>query len=395
MQPLLYLHGSTSPTVTPGDEPLYLTPNPDYSYIQTLPHIYSCELQLSTPYHVDSVGAIERLRSAPEHLQALRQAGYDAVVYCAPHQPTRGASGWGNDAAQYLVLDTSKIHHWQPCERPAPAKLPATKPVISKPVFHATDTHFQQFEHSVDVGFHFGSRQAALARHQGAPKLDIEHVAPSALDQLSLQAANNTLPRTPQGEMLGFVLKRVGHPKANMVKSIMDMDLEELAEVGAEFRDKPVHPNFHTRCERATQGEGFHVKEGERVLYRTDNRADAKMLREHASNSYLKQAVLNIGRPLELPDLGRWSPRDVLKHAGADTEQLSELAALPNEAQPAYVQRTLNAMGYDSIAYTNEVEDPGSVSYIVFDAKQIHLIPPKLNLPEPPTHTLHHAPKQA
>lgn len=88
---------------------------------------------------------------------------------------------------------------------------------------------------------------------------------------------------------------------------------------------------------------------------------------------------LDCYRPLVMPDLGVWTFQVVTRHLQmeeaekfSDAEKWHTAWNRSNEAGWAAVHQSLTAAGYDCIAYANATEDPGSVSWIVWDASRIH-----------------------
>lgn len=74
--------------------------------------MHQAQFSPKTPYITDSLSLIEGLRNRPEHTATLKALGYDSVIYASRVNITKGASGWGNDAAQYVVLDHSVLSDW-------------------------------------------------------------------------------------------------------------------------------------------------------------------------------------------------------------------------------------------------------------------------------------------
>lgn len=90
---------------------------------------------------------------------------------------------------------------------------------------------------------------------------------------------------------------------------------------------------------------------------------------------------IDVYKPLQTPDLGTWNFEAVFNHLCRGTEILD--AHRPdlvwNEWMRSSIagwtalKEALAQAGFDSIAYQNETEDPGSISWIVLDASAIHL----------------------
>lgn len=77
-----------------------------------------------------------------------------------------------------------------------------------------------------------------------------------------------------------------------------------------------------------------------------------------------------IHSPLELPDLGNWSPMEMkpaLIANGFPSNEVNFASSMGSEGLRAY----LKSKGYDGIKYKNTVEHPGSTSYIALDPSQI------------------------
>lgn len=100
-------------------------------------------------------------------------------------------------------------------------------------------------------------------------------------------------------------------------------------------------------------------------------------------------AQLNIQNPIDLPDLGGhqyYQYEETLRAAGFLTEdEAAAIFAQPSghsggkdgyddhDGWKSRLVDCLMAKGYDGFTYTNDVEDPGSTSYIVFRPEQVHV----------------------
>lgn len=90
---------------------------------------------------------------------------------------------------------------------------------------------------------------------------------------------------------------------------------------------------------------------------------------------------IDVYRPLELEDLGTWTFQIVTQHLErnfSDTFPDHDIEAWrrgwneSNEAGWRALHQSLTNAGFDCIAYRNETEDPGELSWIVWDHKKIH-----------------------
>jgi hypothetical protein len=164
------------------------------------------------------------------------------------------------------------------------------------------------------------------------------------------------------------VARRIADPALDM------SDAARMARADAmQFKVKAFHgtPNkFEVREFSQTNDIGYHF--GTRKA--ADDRLD---LTAGRGQGYIGEFRLRAERPLDLPDLGDWNPGDIVAQArkrGAFTN--AEAKALRAKPGLSYddVKQALKEKGYDSIRYKNRVEDPGSVSWIVFDPDQIRHI---------------------
>lgn len=89
---------------------------------------------------------------------------------------------------------------------------------------------------------------------------------------------------------------------------------------------------------------------------------------------------IDVYRPLEVPDLGTWEFNTVVQHLarnesdrlGSDWELVWSAWNRSNEAGWNALKACITEAGFDCLAYRNETEDAGSVSWIVMDADKIH-----------------------
>ncbi len=179
-------------------------------------------------------------------------------------------------------------------------------------VYHGTETCFDRFDLDCCLGAHFGTAKAAVDRLRGLGKLRVEY-----------------LPyRLPDGQW--------------MVRE-------------QNWSNRP--PFEHGPFEDEGAADCF-------VLCAPPHRVPL-------------QYEIDVIRPLPLPDLGTWTFEIVIKHLCesdvlVDTENIWRAWNSSSEQGWASLKEALSRKGYDSVCYSNETEDPGSVSWIVFDPDRIH-----------------------
>jgi len=84
---------------------------------------------------------------------------------------------------------------------------------------------------------------------------------------------------------------------------------------------------------------------------------------------------LKLENPIEMPDLGIWTPPEMLDNApkGLLTEKEKNNVMEADDRYTA-MRKLFLSKGIDGVYYTNTEEDPGSISYIVFSPTQIKSI---------------------
>lgn len=399
-------HGTNNAIPSMGDaskgvpDYLYLTPNPQYNYIQSSKHVYQASVSLSAPYFTDNLSLIEGLRSNPERRELLRQLGYDSMVYNDRRDPLKGASGWGDDAAQVVLLTPSKtVLAWsdvsgQRNELKPPHIEPAPRSAIIGPVFHATTSHFVQFAHeaSTDIGFHFGSRKAAnqrLDKLNGAADVRVEENTASDIDMLATRLESGELSGEPHYPVLHLLLKKLSNPKPDLEKILASMSIDELADISQEYINKPDNANYQARIESAKYAGTYRVEVDGTVVANNLSKPIAKAMKESIKAGMMKNAYLTLHNPLEIDDLGVWPAEDMLKAAKPTPEQRDAFYALDDdEDRYAFARNALMDKGYDGLVYKNAVEDAGSTSYVAFSQSQIRIEPPRLPAIDAPDFTM-------
>ena len=179
-------------------------------------------------------------------------------------------------------------------------------------VFHGTDCKFDRFDLSLCLGAHFGTSGAATARLRSTGRLAIDYQTY----------------RTPEGQW--------------MVRE-------------QNWSNKPAF---------------------EHGPFASEEDADCFVLCAPPHRVPL-QFEIDVCRPLPLPDLGTWTFEIVMRHLQdegifVDTGEIWDAWNISSEHGWAAMKAALSSMYYDCVCYTNETEDPGSISWIVFEPNRIH-----------------------
>ena len=187
-------------------------------------------------------------------------------------------------------------------------------------VYHGTDSKVTEFDTDSSIGAHFGTQQAAVDRLRDTGRLKIVYEPYEADDGENWMVQDQTWANRPRNEHGPFATK----------------------DLALEFCDKaPKH--------REPQ-----------------------------------EFEIDVYRPLEMEDLGTWTFEalmTVLSKPDQDTDEdvipwhvREDIWSAWNRSTPlgwATLKGALNEAGYDCIAYRNQAEDIGSVSWIVFDSTKI------------------------
>jgi hypothetical protein len=188
------------------------------------------------------------------------------------------------------------------------------KPLLPpRTVYHGTDAHFEQFDVSCSLGAHFGSCAAACQRMRDTGKHRIWYYPVEAEDGNGWMVREETRSSRPAFEH-------------------------------GPFDTMPEVESFIARAPQQREPLAFEI---------------------------------DIYRPLLLPDLGTWEFRGATRAlAGVlpqiDFDQVTAAWNAGTEAGWEALKAQLELCGHDSIAYVNEAEDPGSLSWIVLRAERIH-----------------------
>lgn len=108
-QPLVVYHGTDADFTSFKAGPNYFTTRTDYSYIRNCDVVMPVYLNIKNPYRPESQYEIESIRSNPERYEELKGLGYDGMLWSAPGNMMKGASGWGNDLPQIVTFYPNQV----------------------------------------------------------------------------------------------------------------------------------------------------------------------------------------------------------------------------------------------------------------------------------------------
>lgn len=95
-----------------------------------------------------------------------------------------------------------------------------------------------------------------------------------------------------------------------------------------------------------------------------------------AENIYVCETMFSTPCELkDIPDMD-WRPIVILQQLFPEgwKEKFQELRPLGYPEQYQRIQDYLDSQGFDCVSYTNLVEDPGSISYILWDISKIKIL---------------------
>ena len=369
----------------------YFSPNPSYQYLKTLPYRHEAELDLSKAFWCEDVSFVETLRSNTDTVERLKALGYNAVVYASHKNMLIGASGWGNDCSQIVTLTSEPIKYWASVEPYAPLAQTYTPPKnILGPVYHGTDAFFIQYERGSDAGVHFGSKGAALDRmRQTIRSIDvsIEQVSASKIDIDRLKLKNGDWPSGKLHETYALLLRKIQAPRANTFSILSALSEKDLNDIVAEYSAKPDATLYiDTSIAKAKLHGQYEVRVHNETFITTPTKEEAEWYSKVIKQHELKSAYIHANKLLDLED-GVFSPMSILSELLKVEPRAKRFfdcvsSAKDNEELHAIMMNALAAFGYDGVKYVNQVEDPGSESYLICDTSKI--IPVAQKLPRQP-----------
>jgi hypothetical protein len=108
-KPLVVYHGTESAFDTFKDGVAYFTPDTRYSFVQRSGQVIPAYIRIDNPlFATDKATQVEQLRSRPDEAAAIAEE-HDGVIWAKKNDLTRGASGWGDDFAQFVVFKPTQV----------------------------------------------------------------------------------------------------------------------------------------------------------------------------------------------------------------------------------------------------------------------------------------------
>ena len=254
--------------------------------------------------------------------------------------------------------------------------------IVQHPVYHGSHYIFDKFEHSNDIGYHFGSELAGKHRmthtlSSGGMSFDIEEKSPTTIDKERYKIEQGEYEKTLVDEVYKVLMQKLTNPSPNLYSKLTELSDEELHEILTEYRQKPNYVGYDESVKRGGLPTTYDVIVNGEVVFNepTMRHANAKLIRLKEKYYRPRAFWVDLRNPLITKDLGTWSVMDIAKSAKLDNKTIESIFDLnDNSSRYDMLKKILKHMGYDGIQYTNEVEDTGSTSYIVFDSEQIQEI---------------------
>lgn len=252
-------------------------------------------------------------------------------------------------------------------------RLAAERGYTVGPVHHGTPFLFNEFSHTKDIGFHFGTEQSAKERNKSPIEFSLKEEEPSVTEAISHRISAGTFQTdTASDELLALLIRKLEYPSVDRISAeIGKMDDVEIASLISEYAAKPDSERFHARAERGAAGTVFVVEAGGESK-RFNSKPDAEKFMNGISKRTGNSAYyLAINRSVETPDLGTWPAHGIAEECGFSP---AEMKKVYGSADPySEIVSILGSKGVNGIEYENAVEDAGSVSYIAFYPWQIKL----------------------
>lgn len=258
-------------------------------------------------------------------------------------------------------------------------------------LYHGTTHIFSEFKETEDIGFHFGTKKAALTRIKakgGLPSVKIEKQNQEALSQeaksallfkeIILSESHSFLKKYSPLQKKAFetIYPRLDNPKFDLkeyANIIMSMNEDELKKEISNYEKKSFSTKYLDRTRSQIKDSGFNViVNGESQYFTTSKKEAHEKAREYKS-SFIKKVKTSELNPIRLPDLGTWHPDMIIKELTLSNDKKKNFYQLSKSDKYKWLINEISEQGYDSIIYKNEVEGK-SDSYILFNTNQFTLI---------------------
>lgn len=242
------------------------------------------------------------------------------------------------------------------------------------PLYHGTSVYFTSFRHSYDFGFHFGTKQAAQKFMKfEPPELDAPELSPREKDFLSVAT---TPPQTDKEKVIQTLIRVLSNPDLGKIRrEVENMDPTEIKDILTQYKDVSSSDAYLKKLRGLSAKKKWVVTQNGDLVISTLEEDKAKKV-WGAVKKHLEDPAyyLMLDNPLEVPDLGQWPVSELANAIGVPRSYLPEdfyRNRFSIQAGYAAIKEYLLEHGFDGLVYTNLVEDPGKLSYIVLTPEQI------------------------
>jgi hypothetical protein len=253
---------------------------------------------------------------------------------------------------------------------------------IDKTCLYYADTQYHRaFIHTDSIGFHFTSKEAARAYiRQARPAgvvVRIGEFTPNQIERDSLAISQGKVGESIEEQMYALILQKLDAPRPDVLDHIKQMDEKLIRNQIAEFTGLPDSLQYKARVMRARYGSWYTISVDGHII-ETHTSFQKAHLRKQEIIERVSQPIaahITITNPLLLPDLGTWSIQTITRAIGEDLQKFmikNHHCSLTERYEQ--LRSSLQTSGYDGIMFVNEVHDPGSKSYLVFNADAISII---------------------
>lgn len=248
-------------------------------------------------------------------------------------------------------------------------------------LYHGTTEPFTQFEHTADLGFHFGSKKAAQHRLKqtggDTPQIRAVPFTPegSVTHKQAAVLLSSGTPMSRDEQLFCLIASRSSGGKDNLADIISTLTEDEWQSAYQEYASKPLSLTFLQAVQSQRQPPHFRIYYNEQWVSSASSLEHAQSIQDTLRTQPLKAAKLQVKNLARLPDLGTWPPRDIANALPMSAQEKTAFNALDdNESRYAHLRDWFASKDIQGIVYTNAVEDSGKDSVIIFNAEHIQLL---------------------
>lgn len=261
-----------------------------------------------------------------------------------------------------------------------------------KVMYHGTPAPFKAFSETDDIGFHFGSKKAAMARllktGGNKPDIEIEHVTLNNEKNIFAEASallTSGQPLSSLDRVFAVVASRLSSPPTDLRQTLHGYSETGRQSLSQEYGDKGLSLRFIQHLLKENQGEHYRILFNGHWTSTAGSAEHARHIANTLKQEPLKGALLSLQNVIRLPDLGTWPAGDIAKHLALDASDKQQFSQLDTQAERyGFLRAWLLKNDIQGIVYVNKVEAPGTESVIVLDAGDIKLT--SAGYPDPHPH---------